>query len=318
MIQVDRLTKWYGPTLAVDDISFEIPAGKIVGFLGPNGAGKSTTLRILTGFLPPTAGRVTVDGHDVLTQSRQARARVGYLPENTPLYPEMRVEEYLNYRGKLLAMGKSTRRSQIHKVCDLCGLAAVRRRLIGQLSRGNRQRVGLAQALMHDPPVLILDEPTASLDPNQVGEVRKLIGELRGQHTIVLSTHVLPEVEKMADEVLIIAHGKIVAKGSPDELRRNVGQGSSVVVEIKANAQSIERAFAAVNGLGKVETSSQNGWTRAVVAQQPGQDVREALGQTIVTNNWQVREMRHETASLEQFFIEITAQQDRAVAGSAA
>ncbi len=318
MIHVKDLVKSYGPTLAVDRISFDIPAGRIVGFLGPNGAGKTTTLRMLTGFLPPTAGRITIDGHDVLTQSEKARAQVGYLPESTPLYPEMRVDEYLHYRGRLLSMARATRLRQIDRVADRCGLGNIRRRLIGQLSRGNRQRVGLAQALLHEPPVLILDEPTASLDPNQVGEVRKLISSLRGDHTIVLSTHVLPEIEKMADDVLIIAAGRIVAKGSPDELRRNVGQGARVVVEVKASPEAVERAFRGVSGVGTVETSGRDGWTHAVVNQEHGCDAREGLGQALCANGWQVRELRHETASLEQFFIEITAQQQQAPAGSAA
>ena len=196
MIEVQNLVKWYGSTLAVDHLNFTIPHGQIVGFLGPNGAGKSTTLRILTGYLPATTGRVSIDGHDVFNQSLAVRSKIGYLPENTPLYPEMRVEEYLHYRGQLQEMDRSTRLKRIDIVCDRCGLTAVRRRLIGQLSRGNRQRVGLAQALLHDPPVLVLDEPTAGLDPNQITHVRKLIAELRNQHTIILSTHILPEVEK--------------------------------------------------------------------------------------------------------------------------
>ena len=314
MINVEKLTKRFGPTLAVDDISFHIPAGKIVGFLGPNGAGKTTTLRLITGFLPPTAGSISIDGFDVLTQSEQARCRIGYLPEHTPLYPEMRVEELLEYRGKLLGMVRHQRRQRIEIVCDRCGLKAVRRRLVGHLSRGNRQRVGLAQAMLNDPPVLILDEPTASLDPNQIGEVRRLIDELRGQHTIVLSTHVLPEVERTADEVMIFTAGRIVARGAPDELRRTVQEGARVVVEAKANPESIRLAFSGVEGVGQVETSTQDGWTRAVVNQAPGKDVREGLGQVLATNGWQVREMRHETASLEQFFIQITAQQNQAPA----
>ena len=318
MIHVENLVKMYGPTLAVDGINFDIDKGRIVGFLGPNGAGKTTTLRMLTGFLPPTSGRITIDGLDVLTQSEQARARVGYLPENTPLYPEMRVDEYLHYRGRLLSMDRTARRRQIELVSERCGLHAIRRRLIGQLSRGNRQRVGLAQAMLHEPPVLVLDEPTASLDPNQVGEVRKLISDLRGDHTIIISTHVLPEVEKTADDVLIIAAGRIVAEGSPDELRQHVGQGARVVVEVKASPEAVERAFGGVSGVGMIETSGRDGWTRAVVNQEPGQDAREGLGQALCANGWQIREMRHETASLEQFFIQITAQQQHAPAGSAA
>ena len=222
MIETQSLVKWYGPTLAVDRVSFKIEPGEIVGFLGPNGAGKTTTIRILTGYLPPTSGTATIAGHDVLTASEQARAKLGYLPESTPLYTEMRVAEYLHYRGRLMQMDRKTRQHRIDTVCDRCGLGHAKRRVIGHLSKGNRQRVGIAQALLHEPPVLVLDEPTAGLDPNQIGEVRKLISELRGQHTILLSSHILPEVEKTADRVMIIAQGRIVADGTPEALRRNV------------------------------------------------------------------------------------------------
>ena len=316
MIEVQNLVKWYGPTLAVDDLNFSIPHGQIVGFLGPNGAGKSTTLRILTGYLPATSGSVSIDGHDVADDSLAVRLKVGYLPENTPLYPEMRVEEYLDYRGKLQKMDRSTRRSRIDMVCDQCGLAKVRRRLIGQLSRGNRQRVGLAQSLLHDPPVLILDEPTAGLDPQQIMHVRKLIGELRGQHTILLSTHILHEVEKTADRVIIISGGKIVADDTPDELRRSVKSGSRILVDIKADADitvaSVAGVFKQIDDVKEVEVAQQDGWCQAVVTPQDGCDAREALGQAIQSNHWFVREISHESASLEEFFVEITAKQDQA------
>jgi ABC-2 type transport system ATP-binding protein len=312
MIEVQNLTKWYGPTRAVDNISFSVPEGQIVGFLGPNGAGKSTTLRMLTGYLPATSGRATVAGHDVGTDSEKARTNIGYLPESTPLYLEMRVQEYLQYRGKLLNMDRATRNRRIDMVCDRCGLGAVRRRLIGQLSRGNRQRVGLAQALLHDPPVLILDEPTAGLDPNQIGHVRQLIAELRGKHTILVSTHILPEVEKTADRVLIIAGGRICADGSPDSLRQQVTQGSRVVVDLRGSSEAVTRALGQVEGVDGVETSMKDGWCRAVISPRQGKDIRERLGQTALANGWPVREMRYETASLEQFFVQITAQQDQA------
>jgi ABC-2 type transport system ATP-binding protein len=312
MIEVENLCKWYGPTLAVDRLSFAIPAGQIVGFLGPNGAGKSTTLRILTGYMPATSGTVRVAGHDVFTDSLAVRSKIGYLPENTPLYPEMRVEEYLHYRGRLHGMDHAARRQRIDRVCDLCGLAAVRRRLIGQLSRGNRQRVGLAQALLHDPPVLILDEPTASLDPNQITHVRQLIQDLRDKHTIILSTHILPEVEKTAGRLLVIASGKIVAEGTPDELRQRVASQSRILLEVKAPPAAAEKALRQVSGAVKVDLSSHDGWCRATVTPQDGHDIREALGAIVTANRWPIREMRHETASLEQFFVQITAQQSQA------
>ena len=313
MIEVQNLVKRYGPTLAVDDLSFHIPEGQVVGFLGPNGAGKTTTLRMLTGYLPPTSGTVKVAGHEVSAKSQVARAKIGYLPENTPLYPEMRVEEYLHFRGRLFQMDRPTRVKRINEVCDRCGLSAVRRRLVGQLSKGNRQRVGLAQALLHDPAVLVLDEPTAGLDPNQIGHVRKLIAELGGKHTIMISTHILPEVEKSADHVMIIAGGRIVAEGSPDELRRQVTEGARVLVEVKASAEAVAKTLQTIEGVREVETSSSDGWCRAVVSPSgaDGPDIREAIGQRLVNNQWQIREMRFETASLEQFFVQITAQQDQ-------
>jgi len=308
MIDVQHLVKWYGPTRAIDDLTFAIPKGQIVGFLGPNGAGKSTTLRILTGYLPPTSGRATIDGHDVLTDSLAVRQRIGYMPESTPLYAEMRVEEYLHYRGQLYAMPRALRRQRIDMLCDRCGLTQVRRRPIGHLSKGNRQRVGLAMALIHDPPVLILDEPTAGLDPNQIGHVRQLISELGDKHTIILSTHILPEVEKTADRVLIIAGGRIVAQGTPDELRQNVASRGRMVVEVRAAHEAVQRAIQSIPGIKRVEARQHEDWCHAIVTPNDGQDVREPLARALHQNQWIVRELRHESASLEQFFVQITDQ----------
>jgi len=312
MIEVEDLVKWYGPTLAVDHLSCQIPAGQIVGFLGPNGAGKSTTLRILTGYMPMTSGRATVAGHDVLTASHAARAKIGYLPENNALYGEMRVEEFLHFRGKLQGMSRPHRVNRIGTVCDRCGLQQVRRRLIGQLSKGNRQRVGLAQALLHEPPVIILDEPTSGLDPNQISHVRDLIAELRGKHTIILSTHILREIEYSADQVIIIAKGRIVAQGTFDELRRRARLGSQIIVELQASADAVKNAFAKVEGVEKVETETSDGWCIASVTPQRDNDPREALGRVVATNSWAIRELRHEKASLEELYAEITAHQDQA------
>ncbi len=314
MIEVHDLVKWYGPTLAVDHLSFSIAPGQVVGFLGPNGAGKSTTLRMLTGYLPPTSGSARIAGVDVATQSEQARGRIGYLPESTPLYPEMRVEEYLDFRGRLLKMDRAARRQRAKIVIERCGLSAVRRRVIGHLSKGNRQRVGIAQALLHDPPVLILDEPTAGLDPNQIGEVRRLIAELRGKHTVILSTHILPEVEKTADRVMIIARGRIVAKGTPDELRRRVAQGARILVEVRASPEAVTHALRSLPGVREVQTTPAEGWSLATVSPSEAADLRESIGQTLLKNGWPVRELRYETASLEQFFVQITAQQDQSAA----
>lgn len=318
MIQVRKLVKWYGPNLAVDRLDFEIPRGQIVGFLGPNGAGKTTTMRILSGYLPPTSGTAHVADHDILTASQAARRSIGYLPESTPLYPEMRVEEYLDFRGRLHRMDRTERRGRIETVIDRCGLGPVRRRAIGRLSKGNRQRVGLAQALLHDPPVLILDEPTVGLDPNQITEIRQLFRELRGQHTILLSTHILPEVERTADRAIVIARGRIVADGTLEELRRKFSGGGRVVVEVKADPQAVERAFRAVEGVAEVRTSARDGWCTATAAPVDGRDLREALGRAIAANGWPPREIRFETAGLEDFFARITTDQELAQQDTAA
>ena len=317
MIEVQNLVKWFGPTLAVDNVSFEIAKGKVVGFLGPNGAGKSTTIRMLTGFLPPTSGVATVAGHDVFRESEAARASIGYLPESTPLYPEMRVEEYLQFRGRLMGMDRKRRHGRINVVCDRCGLTDVRKRVIGHLSKGNRQRVGIAQALLHDPPVLVLDEPTAGLDPTQIGHVRDLIRELGGDHTILLSSHILPEIEKTADHVMILAGGVIVAEGSPDELRHR--QSARLIIEVKAEQAAAVSAIKGIDGVGEVDASHHDGWTRLVISSddEGKGDNREAVGAVVLSNGWQMREMSQQAGSLEQFFIEVTAMQDQASGKSA-
>lgn len=318
MIHAEHLVKWYGPTQALDDLTFEIPQGQIVGFLGPNGAGKSTAIRILTGYLPPTSGAARVAGHDVLTDSQSARAHIGYLPESNPLYPEMRVEEYLHYRGKLMGMSRADRRKRIDAVADRCGLAQIRRRLIGHLSKGNRQRVGIAQALLHEPPVLILDEPTSGLDPMQIGQVRQLIVELRDRHTVLLSSHILPEIEKTADHVMIIAQGRIVAQGTPEQLRRHVQSGARVLVEVRAADALVAKLIKALPHVARVQTTTHEGWCRATVTPRNGADVRAAVGQALFNHGHVVREMRFEAASLEEFFIQVTSPTDPAEPVSAA
>ncbi len=310
MIEAAHLTKWFGPTLAVDDVSFSVEPGQIVGFLGPNGAGKSTTIRMLTGFLPPTSGGATVAGHNILEQAEAARQAIGYLPESTPLYHEMRVEEYLHFHGKLYGMTRPHRRARIDHVVDRCGLSLVRRRVIGHLSKGNRQRVGLAQSLMHEPPVLILDEPTAGLDPNQIGAFRRLIEELKGTHTILLSTHILPEIEKTADRVIVIARGKKVAEGTIEELRHHARRGARVRVEAKGDAKAIEDAIRAVSQVASVTvTPSAGGWSHALVTPRGDDDLRAPIARALSEKHLGLRELTHEGASLEAFFVQITAQQ---------
>ncbi len=257
MIEVRNLSKIYGQTLAVDNVSFTVSKGQIVGFLGPNGAGKSTTLKMLTCYIPPTSGGATVNGFDIFHQSEQVRATLGYLPENVPLYGEMKVRDYLDFRGRLRKMERGVRRSRIDYVIDRCWLTAMQHKAIGHLSKGYRQRVGLADSLLHDPPVLILDEPTVGLDPAQIRETRKLIRELGGQHTVILSTHILPEVEATCDRAMVIALGRIVAQGTPDELRASRRLTARVLVECRGPRGNHRGSF----GLTGRESGRNSQWS---------------------------------------------------------
>lgn len=310
MIEVQQLTKWYGPVLALDHINLHVPAGRIVGFLGPNGAGKTTTIRILTAFMPASAGSAKLNGHDVFSQSALVRDSIGYLPESNPLYSEMRVEEHLHHFGKLHHMPRNLRRKRIDELADHCGLSHIRRRLVGQLSKGNRQRVGIAQALLHNPPILILDEPTAGLDPTQITEIRKLITSLAGQKTVLLSTHILPEAEKTCEQLVIIAAGKIVAQGTPDQLKAQVRQSARIILELKADPVIVRDILTKLPGVAEVQTDAHDGWCIAhITPNDPQSDIRESLGQTAQNHHWLIREMRYERASLEEYFIQITAPQ---------
>ncbi len=320
MISVSQLTKVYGQTLAVDHISFEVPKGQVVGFLGPNGAGKSTTLRMLTCYLPPTSGGATVNGFDIFHESEQVREHLGYLPESVPLYTEMRVEEYLDFRGRLRKMPRAHRMKRMDYVLERCWLTKVRRRVIGHLSKGYRQRVGLADSLLHDPAVLILDEPTVGLDPTQIRETRKLVRDLGGDHTVMLSTHILPEVEAVCDRAIVIAGGRIVAQGTPDELRSSRRMQARVLVECRGPAKEVENVLARVSGVQKVEIldhDSTNGagnahdksFITAAVRPSDGRDVREEVARTVIQSGWPLREIRLEHATLEEFFIQVTANQ---------
>jgi len=309
MIVAEHLTKWYGPVLAVDDLCFEIPAGEVVGFLGPNGAGKSTSIRMLTGYLPPTAGRCTIDGLDVMGDSREARRKIGYLPESTPLYTEMRVTEYLHFCGKLFGMSRGDRVKRIDAVTEKCGLSHNKRRVIGQLSKGNRQRVGIAQALLHQPPVLILDEPTSGLDPQQTLAFRELVQELRGQHTIMLSSHILPEIERSADRVIIIASGKIVAQGTPTELRDRASRGGAVVVETKASAQQATELLQQIPAVARVIPERAGNWCRATITAKDETDLRGPVADTLQKAGHPIRELRLDAPTLERYFVEAVAKQ---------
>ena len=314
MISVKELTKAYGPVVAVDHISFEVPKGQIVGFLGPNGAGKSTTLRMLTCYVPPTSGGATVNGFDIFHQSEQVRENLGYLPENVPLYTEMRVEEYLDFRGRLRKMDRERRKKRIDYALERCWLTNVRRRIIGHLSKGYRQRVGLADSLLHNPAVLILDEPTVGLDPTQIIETRKLIKDLGGDHTLMLSTHILPEVEAVCDRAIFIAGGRIVAEGSPDELRASRRMTARVLVECKGPAIDVQNVLSRVSGVNKVEILDGHGagngkYITAAIRPRESHDVREEVARTVIQHGWPLREIKLESATLEEFFVQVTANQ---------
>lgn len=309
MIIAEHLVKWYGPVLAVDDLCFEIPAGEVVGLLGPNGAGKSTTIRMLTGYLPPSAGRCTIDGIDVLQDSRAARKKIGYLPESTPLYTEMRVTEYLHFCGRLFGMPRNERVRRIDEVTTKCGLSHNKRRVIGHLSKGNRQRVGIAQALLHEPPVLILDEPTSGLDPQQTLAFRDLVSELRGKHTVMLSSHILPEVERQADRVIIIANGRIAAQGTPAELRERASRGGAVLVEARATPQQLSNMLQAIPAVAKVVPERLGDWCRATVTAKDESDLRGPVSEALAGAGHRIRELRLDAPTLERYFVEAVAEQ---------
>jgi len=313
MIEVEHLTKWYGRTLALDRISFGVAQGQIVGFLGPNGAGKTTTLRILTGYLPATSGSARVAGRDVLLESLAVRSLIGYMPENMPLYPEMRVEEYLRLRAGLKGVPSARRGAAVDRAVERCWLKDVRRRLIGQLSKGYRQRVGLAEALVADPPVLILDEPTIGLDPAQIQETRRLIRALGEAHTVLLSSHILPEVEKTCSHLVIIAEGRIAAAGSIEELTTGLTSRRQVILEVRPGAAAdgpaeMARAVGRLAGVTDVRHEpTADGWTRLAVTPSGETDVRDRLHALVVQRGWLLRELRAQAATLEELYVQMTA-----------
>ncbi len=311
MIRVKQLTKRYGSLTAVDNVSFEVERGGVIGFLGPNGAGKTTTIRILTCYHPATSGSATVAGFDVFRDSLEVRRRVGFLPENTPLYPEMRVNEYLHYRGKLRGMSRPERIDAIRSVTDRCWLGAFVQRPIGQLSKGMRQRVGLADAIMHNPEMVILDEPTIGLDPSQIRETRKLIRQLGEHHTILLSSHILHEVEQTCDRTIIIAGGRIVAQGSPEELQDKLSSQARVIAELRGPQDEVTKHVGGLAGVERVDAASADGWVRLTIQPKPDHDVREDIYRLTTSNGWSLREMHQQGASLEDFFVQVTAEQQQ-------
>lgn len=308
-IVAEQLTKAYGRFLAVDNISFAVPKGMVVGFLGPNGAGKTTTIRMLTCFMPPTSGTASVAGFDVFHDSLSVRKNLGYLPENAPLYLEMRVMEYLQFRGRLRGMDRQRIKKRIDEVTELCWLSDRKRWPISKLSKGYRQRLGIADALLHNPPVLVLDEPTVGLDPSQIRETRKLIANLAGLHTVLLSTHILSEVELVCQKVIIIGRGKILAQGSPEELKQQCAQrgpGARLMLEIRGPADQIRSALAALPGVDQARVVSDNAVCTVELAGKIDGAMREQIAALVQQRGWALREMRSAGASLEEFFVQIT------------
>ncbi|MFL6513481.1 MAG: ATP-binding cassette domain-containing protein [Chthoniobacterales bacterium] len=306
MIKVEHLTKRYAGHTAIKDLSFEVGQGEIMGFLGPNGAGKSTTMRILASFMPPTSGRVSIAGYDVFSQSLQARAHLGYMPENVPLYNDMRVTEYLDYRAALKGVPHRRVSERVGDVKELCGLKDVEKKLIGNLSKGYRQRVGLADALLHEPDLLILDEPTIGLDPNQIRQVRELIKNLGKQHTILLSTHILPEVEMTCTRVIIIHKGQIEACDTPENLLGQIRQAGGVIVEAKVGNDNGVEELKKISGVRDVSTDQDGDWKVFSLRVESGTDVREEVYRLASARRWTLRELSQRRATLEDVFVEIT------------
>jgi ABC-2 type transport system ATP-binding protein len=319
MIEVERLTKRYGPVTAIRDVSFSVAPGQIVGFLGPNGAGKSTTMRILSCFMPASSGSARVAGHDVFRESLEVRRRIGYLPESVPLYTEMRVAPYLEFVAEVKGVSRSDRRRRVADVMDRCKVADVQNRLIGTLSKGYRQRVGLAQALVSDPEVLILDEPTIGLDPQQITEIRSLIKSLAGQHTVILSTHILPEVSIVCSGVIIINKGGIVAQGPIDSLVEQVFPTARVEVEIVGPPPAVRERIRSISGVLSVEDQLvANSAARYVVETTRGRDVRAEIFKLAAQQHWDLLELRRVGMTLEEVFIRIVAGEEGGEAGAAA
>ena len=310
-IAVRNLTKLYGEQRAVDDISFDVKTGEILGFLGPNGAGKTTTMKIITCYMPPTSGKVEVDGLDNSAESLEVRKKIGYLPEMNPLYLDMNVVDYLEYSARLHGLRGGNLQHRLKEMVQTCGLEEVRHKDIGELSKGYRQRVGLAQAMIHDPEVLILDEPTSGLDPNQIVEIRNLIKQLGRAKTVVLSTHILSEVQATCDRVLIINEGRIVADGSPEQLQQEFQGAELLTLELKTTvANPLDqispklRTLASVTGVDLLSTK--NSLSRFAVHVEKGIDVRESLFRLSVAEGWVILELHRKTTSLEEVFHKLT------------
>ncbi len=311
MITVENLTKRYPNKTAIDGVSFNVKKGEILGFLGPNGAGKTTTMRIITGYMPATEGTVRVDNFDVFEKPLDVRRRIGYLPENPPLYPDMAIAGYLRFVAKIKGVPKSSLDDEVARVMEKVNITDVKDRIIAKLSKGYKQRVGIAQALLNDPPVLILDEPTIGLDPKQIHEVRELIKELAGSHTVVLSTHILPEVEQTCHRVIIIERGKIIAVDTPQNLRFQLKGVERVSMEIAGPAAEVVSRLKAMPGVLEVRVVDEtDGRCRFQVEGELKKDIRSDLARAVVESGWGLLELQSETMSLEDIFLKLTTAED--------
>lgn len=311
MISVQHLGKRYGEVIAIDDLSFTVGKGEVLAFLGPNGAGKTTTMRILTCFMPATSGTATIAGYDIFQDPMQVKRRIGYLPETPPLYPEMTVTEYLVFVAKIKGLSKTDQKTGLTGALEKAGLTEVSKRLIGNLSKGFRQRVGLAQALIHNPDVLILDEPTVGLDPRQIIEIRELIKGLAGEHTIILSTHILPEATAVAKKVVIINRGRIVAVDSQEHLSSQVRKSEKISLRICRSAPETADKIRAIEGVVRVtpQSSADEHEFGFIVESELGQDIRERVSKTVVGEGWGLLEMKPLVLSLEEVFLQLTTEE---------
>jgi ABC-2 type transport system ATP-binding protein len=316
MIEVEQLSKAYGPIKAIEDVSFVVEKGEILGFLGPNGAGKSTTMRILTCFMPPTSGTARIAGYDIFKESLQVRRRIGYVPENAPLYTDMPVVSFLKFAAEVKGLSRRERLRQVGQVMDDCGIKDVQHRYIGKLSKGYRQRVALAQALLGNPEVLILDEPTIGLDPRQIIEIRQLIKGLVGQKTVILSTHILPEVSMTCQRVIIINRGRLVAVDTPENLTTKLQTSSRLLVRVEGPATDVVRALGAVSGVQTVKEdgSGLGHVVTCVIESKKDRDVRKDVAAAVVRQNWGLLELRPVDLTLEEVFVRLVTEEKESAA----
>jgi ABC-2 type transport system ATP-binding protein len=318
LIEVRHLSKRFGRTVAVDDVSFDVRKGEVLGFLGPNGAGKTTTMRMLTCYLTPDSGSASIAGYDIVENSLEVRRRIGYLPENAPLYQDMEVTSYLEFVAEVRGIPREERHRRIEGMVEICGLGGVIGRGVGQLSKGYKQRVGLAQTLIHDPEFLILDEPTTGLDPSQIIEIRELIKRIGEERTVILSTHILPEVEATCSRVIIINEGRLVASGTPEELHSAAGGEDIIHVSVRAEESAVRAVLETIAGVRAVSATGpgDGGYTRYEVHASDGRDLGESIFRAAVENGWTLNELRRETLSLEDIFLRLTTRDPSAGAGA--